>query len=102
MHCEHLRQRGRRAAEHGKSVRHSNVCGRQDILRVSLADKVHNARAILRDLRKPGIGEKVWNRFNAPKKLQLWYYRNLADTFREMMPGQLSDELHEIVEALEA
>lgn len=31
-----------------------------------------------------------------------WYYRNLADTFREMMPGQLSDELHEIVEALEA
>ena len=60
------------------------------------------ARAILRDLRKPGIGEKVWNRFNAPKKLQLWYYRNFADTFREMMPGQLSDELHEIVEALEA
>jgi hypothetical protein len=39
---------------------------------------------------------------HAPKKLQLWYYRNLADTFREMMPGQLSDELHEIVEALEA
>ena len=27
-----------------------------DILRVSLADKVHNARAILRDLRKPDVG----------------------------------------------
>src|SRR6476619_5394970 len=36
----------------------------EDILRVSLADKVHNARAILRDLRKPNIGEKVWARFS--------------------------------------
>src|SRR5215472_7365431 len=27
-----------------------------DVLRVSLADKVHNARAILRDLRKPDVG----------------------------------------------
>ncbi len=39
----------------------------KDILRVSLADKVHNARAILRDLRKPDIREKVWARFNVPK-----------------------------------
>src|SRR5215467_10091779 len=30
------------------------------ILRVSLADKVHNARAILRDLRNREIGERVW------------------------------------------
>ena len=30
----------------------------EDILRVSLADKVHNARAILRDLRKSDVGEK--------------------------------------------
>jgi hypothetical protein len=36
----------------------------EDILWVSLADKVHNARTILRDLRKPDIGEKVWARFN--------------------------------------
>jgi (p)ppGpp synthase/HD superfamily hydrolase len=35
----------------------------EDILWVSLADKVHNARTILRDLRKPDIGEKVWARF---------------------------------------
>src|SRR5678815_2987367 len=32
-----------------------------DILRVSLADKVHNARSILRDLRKLEIGEKIWS-----------------------------------------
>jgi (p)ppGpp synthase/HD superfamily hydrolase len=72
-----------------------------DILRVSLADKVHNARAILRDLRKPDVGEKIWSRFSQPKEQTLWYYRSLADTFRERLPGQLSTELREIVEVLE-
>jgi (p)ppGpp synthase/HD superfamily hydrolase len=74
----------------------------QDILSVSLADKVHNARAILRDLRKPDIGEKIWGRFSVRKEQTLWYYRSLADTFCERLPGQLSNELREIVEALEA
>ena len=73
----------------------------EDILRVSLADKVHNARAILRDLRKPDVGEKVWTYFSQPKEKTLWYYRNLADQFRKRLPGQLSNELGEIVEVLE-
>jgi len=74
----------------------------ENILRVSLADKVHNARAILRDFRKPDIGEKIWGRFSAGKERTLWYYRSLADTFCERLPGQLSNELREIVEVLEA
>jgi hypothetical protein len=69
---------------------------------VSLADKVHNARAILRDLRKPDVGEKIWSRFSQPKEKTLWYYRGLADRFCEKLPGQLANELHEIVELLEA
>jgi (p)ppGpp synthase/HD superfamily hydrolase len=73
----------------------------EDILRVSLADKVHNARAILRDLRKQDIGHKVWGRFSVPKEKTLWYYRSLADKFCERLPGQLANELHEIVEVLE-
>ena len=44
-----------------------------DILRVSLADKVHNARAILRDLRNPEIGERIWSRFSQPREDTLWY-----------------------------
>jgi (p)ppGpp synthase/HD superfamily hydrolase len=73
-----------------------------DILNVSLADKVHNARAILRDLRKPDIGEKIWERFSQLREQTLWYYRSLADEFCGRLPGQLSDELREIVEVLEA
>jgi (p)ppGpp synthase/HD superfamily hydrolase len=71
-----------------------------DILRVSLADKVHNARAILRDLRKRDVGEVVWTRFSQPKDQTLWYYRSLADIFCERLPGQLPNELREIVEVL--
>jgi hypothetical protein len=74
----------------------------KDILRVSLADKVHNARAILRDLRKPEVGDTIWSRFSQPKEHTLWYYCSLANSFRELLPGQLADELHEIVELLKA
>jgi (p)ppGpp synthase/HD superfamily hydrolase len=74
----------------------------EDTLRVSLADKVHNARAILRDLRKPDIGDKVWSRFSQPKEKTIGYHRSLADVFCEQLPGQLSNELREIVEVLEA
>lgn len=72
----------------------------RDILSVSLADKIHNARAILRDLRKPEVGENIWSRFSQPKERTLWYYGTLADTFREVLPGQLADELREIVDVL--
>ena len=77
----------------------------QDTLLVSLSDKVHNARSILRDLRKHEIGPLVWERFNQPKERTLWYYGELAKTFEERVPGeeeagQLARELGDIVEAL--
>ncbi len=69
-------------------------------LLVSLSDKVHNARSILRDLRKEEIGESVWERFSQPKERTIWYYEQIAKTFKEVLPGQLSNELGEIVEVL--
>ena len=67
-----------------------------------LADKIHNARSIYRDLQKADVGESVWSRFSQPRELTLWYYRSLADRFCERLPGQLSSELREIVQVLEA
>jgi (p)ppGpp synthase/HD superfamily hydrolase len=71
------------------------------ILLVSLSDKVHNARSILRDLRKPDVGTSVWGRFKQSKRDTLLYYRELANTFVKVLPGQLSEELMEIVIVLE-
>jgi hypothetical protein len=56
----------------------------------------------IRDLRKPDFGEAIWARFSQPKEQTLWYYRSLANRFCERLPGQLSNELREIVEVLEA
>jgi HD domain len=50
-----------------------------DELRVSLADKLHNARAILLDYR--AHKEALWGRFNASRDATRWYYRELAAAF---------------------
>ena len=47
---------------------------------VSMADKLHNARAILADYRR--VGEQLWERFNGGRDGVLWYYRALVDTYR--------------------
>jgi (p)ppGpp synthase/HD superfamily hydrolase len=72
-----------------------------DTLLVSLADKIHNARSILRDLRKPEVGAAVWARFKPARADTIAQYRALAQTFAKHLPGQLADELGEIVDALE-
>ena len=51
----------------------------RSVLLVSAADKLHNARAIVADLR--AIGDAVWKRFNASKDEILWYYGALVGAF---------------------
>lgn len=48
-------------------------------LRVSLADKLHNARSLLADHRVEG--DELFVRFNAPKEQQRWYYGQLVEIF---------------------
>ena len=68
-------------------------------LRVSAADKVHNAYAILRDLRN--IGEKVWERFNAGPDDVIDYYESLVRAYRQAGGGKLVDELDRIVRGIQ-
>lgn len=60
-------------------------------LLVSLADKVHNAEAILSDFQQDGAA--LWGRFNGGEAGTIWYYRSLAAFFEERLPGKLSDRL---------
>jgi hypothetical protein len=69
-------------------------------LRVSLADKLDNARSIVSDHHV--IGDKVFTRFNAGKADQLWYYGELSGAFRAAgMSGRLLDELERTVAELQ-
>lgn len=66
---------------------------------VSLADKLHNARAILADYRL--IGDALWTRFTGGREGTLWYYRSLADVFQAAYPHPLADELARVVAEIE-
>lgn len=70
---------------------------------VSAADKLYNARAILRDVRQHG--DLAFGKFAAPKAKVLWYYRSLVREFRAagvthtLKP--LLDDLDRVVTELE-
>ena len=68
-------------------------------LEVSIADKTHNASAIVADLHIHG-GE-VWSRFTGGKDGSLWYYRELAKIFAELIPGEASNRLIRLVDEME-
>jgi (p)ppGpp synthase/HD superfamily hydrolase len=75
-----------------------------DILLVACADKLDNARSTLQARQK--VGERIWERFNAGKEAQIWYFVSLveifasrADEFGEPL-FSISSELAETVELL--
>jgi GTP pyrophosphokinase len=66
---------------------------------VSAADKLHNARSILKDYR--ALGEAVWERFTGGREGTLWYYRSLVEIFRATGPSALAEELERVVSEIE-
>jgi (p)ppGpp synthase/HD superfamily hydrolase len=69
---------------------------------VSVADKLHNSRSILRDFRAQG--DSVWDRFNGTKEGKLWYYRALTDAFlhiNDVRCNPMIAELNLVVTAIE-
>lgn len=80
-------------------IAHLDAVSDRTIL-VSLADKLDNARAILRDLRREG--PKVWQRFNtADPQDHLWYYRSLLEVYQRRSDSWLVDELRRVIGDLE-
>lgn len=70
------------------------------VLRVFLADKLHNARQILEDYRE--VGDALWERFNRDADTP-WYYRTLAEVFRQRMgESPMTKELGSVVQELDA
>ena len=66
---------------------------------VSAADKLHNARTILRDLR--AMGDAVWDRYSGGKEGVLWYYRCLVQAFKTGGLNPLVEELERVVIEIE-
>jgi GTP pyrophosphokinase len=69
-----------------------------EVLLVSCADKLHNARAIVADLRV--MGNALFDRFNGGRDGTLWYYESLATVFERRGPRHLAAELRRTVETM--
>ncbi|MBO6933810.1 MAG: HD domain-containing protein [Deltaproteobacteria bacterium] len=72
----------------------------EELKLISAADKLHNARSILRDLHT--IGDELWERFTGKKEGSLWYYGAVVDALGEGWSHAILDELRETVDAVRA
>ena len=71
---------GRRKMDYLRRLMHEPTA----VLRVSLADKLHNLRSVAVD--HAVLGEAIWDRFNARRVRQRWYYCRLLAVFERRLP----------------
>src|SRR5919199_975683 len=67
---------------------------------VSAADKLHNARSILADLRS--LGDDLWYRFTGGKSGKLWYYRAPLEAYSAARASSVVEALDRVVSEIEA
>jgi (p)ppGpp synthase/HD superfamily hydrolase len=69
-----------------------------DVLLISAADKLYNAKSILDDHRL--IGDAVWERFQRGADKQMWYFNELLEIFRGHPTNKIVDDLERVVREL--
>lgn len=71
-----------------------------DLRLIVAADKLHNARSVLADLRQHG--PVVWDRFNGKRDGSLWYYREMLGALRQGWSHPILADLQVVVDNLHA
>jgi (p)ppGpp synthase/HD superfamily hydrolase len=70
---------------------------------VCAADKLYNARSILKDYRL--LGDEIWQRFHGKKEGTIWYYQSLVKVLKSadssILITQLIEEFSQVVKILE-
>ena len=86
----------KRKSEYIERLRHEP----DDVLLISAADKLYNAKAILDDFKD--IGEAIWKRFNRGADQQLWYFDELLAIYLLRPRNRIVNELERVVGELAA
>jgi (p)ppGpp synthase/HD superfamily hydrolase len=68
---------------------------------VCAADKVHNSRCTISDLRRTGDAETVWGRFRTGRNSIQWYREVIAALEQRNFDAPIMDELRESIDELE-
>ena len=79
------------------TIEHLKNCSDEEAL-CALADKLSNVRSILADYVL--VGEKLWERFNAPKEKIAWYYNGIVDALSVLEDYDMYQELKNTSAAL--
>lgn len=72
----------------------------RSVHRVILADKLHNARSLLHDLKV--LGNEVWDMFNGGKEGSIWYFQSMHQLLAEAHPGYMADQLGQAIIEIKA
>ena len=86
----------KRKSEYIERLRHEP----DDVLLISAADKLYNAKAILDDFED--IGEAIWKRFNRGADQQIWYFDELLAVYLSRPRNRIVNELECVVGELAA
>lgn len=82
-------------------IEHLEFHAAKDAVLISTADKLHNLMSIQDDL--DTHGEKLWERFNAGRERQLWWYTEIARVSTSRLgENELNKQLAGLVEKLKA
>lgn len=80
---------------------HTINCLKKDTMASKLvccADKLSNVKSMYADLQ--AIGEKLWERFNAPKEDIKWYYESIVNALTDLSSYRIYEELKETVKVV--
>jgi (p)ppGpp synthase/HD superfamily hydrolase len=68
------------------------------VRRVSLADKLHNARSLLASWQT--YGDSIWSQFKAGKKGTLWFYQELLQIYLATGSDLMTEEYSRVIQEL--
>ncbi|MEM9925246.1 MAG: HD domain-containing protein [Cyanobacteria bacterium P01_D01_bin.50] len=68
------------------------------VRRVSLADKLHNARSLLEGRQK--FGDETWTKFKGGKEKTLWFYRSLIEVYQQTGSDWMTSEFTRVASEL--
>jgi (p)ppGpp synthase/HD superfamily hydrolase len=77
-----------------ENIRHASP----SVRRVSLADKLHNARSLLSDLRQHG--SSIWKEFKTGREGTLWFYQQLQQVYSATGSDFLTQEFSRVIQEL--
>lgn len=80
---------------------HTIDCLKNDSMETKLvccADKLSNVKSMYADLLE--YGEKLWERFNAPKEDIKWYYESIVNALSDLAQYKMYQEIQETVKAV--